>query len=37
VDPGAMQWGRNAAHMAGILRQLPVRVAIHASQLIHQA
>jgi hypothetical protein len=37
VDPGAMQWGRNAAHMAGIMRQLPVRVAIHASQFISRA
>ena len=27
-----LQWGRNAAHMAGILRRLPVRLAIHASQ-----
>jgi hypothetical protein len=27
-----LQWGINAAHMAGILRRLPVRVAIHASQ-----
>jgi len=28
------QWGRNGAHMAGIVRQLPVRIAIHASQLV---
>lgn len=27
-------WGRNAAHMAYITRQLPSRVAIHASELI---
>jgi hypothetical protein len=27
-----LQWGLNAAHMAGILRRLPVRLAIHASQ-----
>src|SRR5262249_8127896 len=27
-----VQWGLNAAHMAGILRRLPVRVAIHASR-----
>jgi hypothetical protein len=27
-----LQWGLNAAHMAGILRLLPVRLAIHASQ-----
>jgi len=25
-------WGLNAAHMAGILRRLPVRLALHASQ-----
>jgi hypothetical protein len=28
------RWGRNAAHMAGITRRLPVRIAIHASQLL---
>jgi hypothetical protein len=27
-------WGLNAAHMASALRQLPVRVAIHAAELI---
>lgn len=27
-------WGHNGAHMAAILRQLPVRVAIHASQFM---
>ncbi len=27
------QWGRNSAHMAGIVRRLPVRVAIHGSRL----
>jgi hypothetical protein len=27
-------WGQNAAHMAGITRQQPVRVAIHASQFV---
>jgi hypothetical protein len=37
VDPGTMQWGRNAAHMAEIMRQLPVRIAIHTSQLISRA
>jgi hypothetical protein len=26
-------WGRNAAHMAGITRRLPTRVAIHGSRL----
>jgi hypothetical protein len=25
-------WGLNAAHMAGVLRRLPVRLALHASQ-----
>ena len=28
-------WGRNSAHMAYITRQLPVRVAIHATELLH--
>lgn len=27
-------WGRNSAHMAGITRRRPVRITIHASQLI---
>jgi hypothetical protein len=27
-------WGRNAAHMAAITRQQPVRILIHASQLV---
>jgi hypothetical protein len=27
-------WGRNSAHMAYITRQLPVRVAIHATELL---
>lgn len=34
VVPGTLQWGRNAAHMAGILRRLPVRIAIHASLFV---
>jgi hypothetical protein len=29
-----LEWGRNSAHMAGITRQLPVRIAIHASQFV---
>ncbi|MGE0258840.1 MAG: hypothetical protein AB7T18_08800, partial [Alphaproteobacteria bacterium] len=29
-----LQWGLNAAHMAGITRRLPVRLAIHASQFL---
>ncbi len=31
--PG-LTWGRNAAHMAGVVRQLPVRIALHASRFI---
>jgi hypothetical protein len=31
-----LEWGRNAAHMAGITRQQPVRIAIHASQVVPQ-
>jgi len=27
-------WGKNSAHMAAITRRLPVRIAIHASQLV---
>ena len=34
VEPNGLQWGRNGAHIAGILRQQPVRVAIHASQFL---
>ena len=29
-----LEWGSNAAHMAGITRRLPVRLAIHASQFL---
>ena len=32
--PADTQWARNSAHMAQIIRQQPVRVAIHASELI---
>jgi hypothetical protein len=32
--PAGTTWGFNAAHIARILRQLPMRVAIHASELI---
>jgi hypothetical protein len=35
--PPGCTWGANAAHMAGITRRLPVRIAIHASRLIAQA
>src|SRR5262249_61008597 len=38
VPPGlplnGLEWGRNSAHMAGIVRQQPVRIAIHASLLV---
>ena len=27
-------WGRNSAHMADVTRRLPVRITIHASQLV---
>ena len=27
-------WGRNSAHMAYITKQLPMRVAIHASEML---
>jgi hypothetical protein len=29
-----LTWGKNSAHMAGILRRAPVRIAIHASRFI---
>jgi hypothetical protein len=29
-----LSWGRNSAHIAGAMRQLPVRIAIHASQFV---
>ena len=35
TDPVTGIWGRNAAHMAYVTKQLPVRVAIHATELIH--
>jgi len=31
-----LQWGRNGAHIAAMLRQQPVRIAIHASQFLEQ-
>ncbi len=31
-----LTWGRNAAHVAGMLRRRPFRVAIHASMLVHR-
>ena len=35
--PSGTEWARNAAHMARITRQQPVRVAIHASELLRPA
>jgi hypothetical protein len=32
--PANLVWGRSAAHMAGITRRRPVRLAIHASQFL---
>lgn len=29
-----LRWGQNAAHQAALLRQLPVRIAIHGAQLL---
>ena len=34
VDDGGRRWGENAAHMASIALQRPVRIAIHASLMI---
>lgn len=31
---GNLQWGQNGAHIAAMLRQQPVRIAIHASQFL---
>jgi len=36
LPPSNLTWGRNAAHIAGLLRQRPFRVAIHASMLVHR-
>ena len=33
-NPAGLSWGLNGAHMAGVLRQRPVRIAIHARQLL---
>lgn len=32
----SLHWGRNGAHIAAMLRQQPVRIAIHASQFVKQ-
>ena len=34
AQPGGVAWGFNAAHMAAVLRQRPVRIAIHARRLL---
>ncbi len=34
ITLNGLTWGQNGAHMAGILRQQPVRIAIHASQFL---
>jgi hypothetical protein len=34
ASPGGLTWGFNGAHMAGVLRQRPVRIAIHARRLL---
>jgi hypothetical protein len=34
VSPKGRTWGKNSAHMAEITRRLPVRITIHASQLV---
>jgi hypothetical protein len=31
---GTLEWGKNGAHMATMLRQQPVRIAIHASRFL---
>jgi hypothetical protein len=37
ANRGGLTWGFNAAHMAGVLRQRPVRIAIHARRLLPPA
>jgi hypothetical protein len=34
IDLRGFQWRQNSAHMAGITRRLPVRIAIHGSKFI---
>jgi len=36
TPPPNLVWGRNGAHIAGITRHVPVRIAIHASQFVSQ-
>lgn len=35
-DIATAKWGKNSAHQASITLQRPVRIAIHASEMIHQ-
>jgi hypothetical protein len=35
-DPANAKWGKNSAHMAYITRQQPVRVLIHAQDLLRK-
>ena len=37
LPTGGLTWGRNAAHVAGMLRRRPVRIAFHASRLVARA
>jgi hypothetical protein len=37
MDLNGLTWGRNAAHMAGITRQQPVRILMHASQFVSKS
>ena len=32
--PPGVEWGKNAAHMARITLQRPVRVALHSAQML---
>jgi hypothetical protein len=32
-----LRWGQNGAHVAAMLRQQPVRIAIHASQFLNKS
>ncbi len=36
LPSSTLTWGRNAAHVAGMLRRRPFRVAIHASMLVRR-
>jgi hypothetical protein len=36
LPSNGLSWGRNSAHVAGMLRRRPVRIAIHASRLVER-